>query len=107
MHHSLLVIELNVFKSLAVRSSMAHLHHGTACGGAVDLVVEGCVAVDLNGNRLGMDGGYGDREIRLEKQHCGDVPVVTTCHPVQLVAAVPVEEQDEWIEIIVTPERIY
>jgi 5-formyltetrahydrofolate cyclo-ligase len=69
-------------------------------------VVEGCVAVDLQGNRLNKGGGYGDREIRLVKQHCGDVPVLTTCHPVQLVAAVPVEEQDERIEII-TPERIY
>jgi 5-formyltetrahydrofolate cyclo-ligase len=38
------------------------------------------------------------------KQHCGDVPVLTTCHPVQLVAAVPVEEQDERIEIIVTSD---
>jgi 5-formyltetrahydrofolate cyclo-ligase len=41
------------------------------------------------------------------KQRCGDMPVLATCHPVQLVAAVPLEEHDERIEIIVTFERIY
>jgi 5-formyltetrahydrofolate cyclo-ligase len=74
---------------------------------AVDLMVEGCVAVDLQGNRLGKGGGYGDREIRLVKQQCGDVRVVTTCHPIQVVAAVPVGGNDERIDIIVTPARIY
>jgi len=73
----------------------------------VDLVVEGSVAVDMQGNRLGKGGGYGDREIRAVKDKSGDVLVVTTCHPVQIVKEVPAENQDERIDIVVTPDRIY
>lgn len=70
-------------------------------------MVEGCVAVDMRGNRLGKGGGYGDREIRLVRQKYGDVCVVTTCYPSQIVEAVPAGYRDEHIDIIVTPERIY
>lgn len=73
----------------------------------VDLMVEGCVAVDMRGNRLGKGGGYGDREIRLVRQKYGDVCVVTTCHPSQIVEEIPSGNRDEHIDIIVTPERIY
>lgn len=73
----------------------------------VDLVVEGSVAVDIQGNRLGKGGGYGDREIRALRDKCSDVLVVTTCHPVQIVKEVPAENQDERIDIIVTPDRVY
>ena len=71
-----------------------------------DLVVEGSVAVDENGHRLGKGGGYGDIEIQTLKRRFGVAPIVTTVHEVQIVKSVPFEERDERISIIVTPNRI-
>lgn len=75
----------------------------------VDLVVEGSVAVDLAGNRLGKGGGYGDREItHLSKVGSinGDTTLVTTVHDLQIVEMVPHELHDQKINMIVTPERV-
>jgi 5-formyltetrahydrofolate cyclo-ligase len=71
-----------------------------------ELIVEGSVAVDRCGNRLGMGGGYGDVEISTLKQRFGLIPIVTTVHDLQVVDAVPFDEKDEKISIIVTPTRI-
>lgn len=75
----------------------------------VDLVVEGSVAVDESGNRLGKGGGYGDREISellSQKAITMSTPVVTTVHKVQIVDKIPTEEHDQKINMIVTPERV-
>lgn len=75
----------------------------------VDLVVEGSVAVDLTGGRLGKGGGYGDREIEhllVEKAIVTDTPIVSTVHEVQIVEKVPMEPHDRNINMIVTPERV-
>lgn len=75
----------------------------------VDLVVEGSVAVDLEGGRLGKGKGYGDREIyHLFSENAIDdgTPIVTTVHEVQIVGKVPKESHDRPINMIVTPERI-
>lgn len=75
----------------------------------VDLVVEGSVAVDLEGNRLGKGGGYGDREIsELRDQGAigEDTPIATTVHELQIIESVPVEDHDEGINMIVTPMRV-
>jgi 5-formyltetrahydrofolate cyclo-ligase len=71
-----------------------------------DLIVEGSVAVDLKGNRLGKGGGYGDVEIRTLKTEFGPVPVVSTIHEMQIVPNVPFEEKDERVSVIVTPSRV-
>jgi len=71
-----------------------------------DLIVEGSVAVDLNGHRLGKGHGYGDIEIAILKKMFGLIPIVTTVHNMQVVDAVPFEEKDEKISVIVTPTRI-
>jgi 5-formyltetrahydrofolate cyclo-ligase len=71
-----------------------------------DLIVEGSVAIDLNGHRLGKGGGYGDVEIRTLKTEFGSLPVVTTVHDMQVVPSVPSEEEDEKVSIIVTPTRV-
>jgi len=71
-----------------------------------DLIVEGSVAVDRQGNRLGKGGGYGDLEINTLKRILGPIPVVSTVHDTQVVQAVPFEEKDEKVSIIVTPTRI-
>lgn len=75
----------------------------------VDLVVEGSVAVDKSGNRLGKGGGYGDREISellSKKAIIASTPVVTTVHEVQIIDKVPTEEHDQKINMIVTPEKV-
>jgi 5-formyltetrahydrofolate cyclo-ligase len=72
----------------------------------LDLIVEGSVAVDLKGNRLGKGGGYGDLEIRDLKAKFGPVPVVTTVHDMQIVESVPFEAKDQRVSIIVTPTRV-
>jgi len=71
-----------------------------------DLIVEGSVAVDNKGNRLGKGGGYGDREIKTLRKAFGPIPVVTTVHDAQVVNNVPAEEKDEKVSIILTPSRI-
>jgi len=71
-----------------------------------DLVVEGSVAVDRYGHRLGKGHGYGDIEIQMLKDMFGVIPVVTTVHDAQVVDNVPFEEKDEKVSIIVTPTSI-
>jgi 5-formyltetrahydrofolate cyclo-ligase len=71
-----------------------------------DLVVEGSVAVDRYGHRLGKGHGYSDVEIQMLRGMFGVIPVVTTVHDVQVVEDVPCEEKDENVSIIVTPTSI-
>jgi 5-formyltetrahydrofolate cyclo-ligase len=81
-----------------------------------DLIITGCVAVDSLGWRLGKGGGYGDVEIKRIKDQFGDmnhtvrigeIPVITTIHPIQIVDHVPNSHHDAKVNIIVTPEEIY
>jgi 5-formyltetrahydrofolate cyclo-ligase len=71
-----------------------------------DLIVEGSVAVDARGCRLGKGYGYGDVEIKTLKNMFGPVPILTTVHDLQVVENVPFEEKDEKVSLIVTPTRI-
>ncbi len=75
----------------------------------VDLVVEGSVAVDLTGGRLGKGGGYGDQEIEHllnENAINENTPIATTVHEAQIVEKVPLESHDKKIKLIVTPQRV-
>jgi 5-formyltetrahydrofolate cyclo-ligase len=71
-----------------------------------NLIVQGSVAVDMLGHRLGKGHGYGDVEIKTLKRMFGVTPIATTVHDVQVVEAVPFEEKDEKISVIVTPTRV-
>jgi 5-formyltetrahydrofolate cyclo-ligase len=71
-----------------------------------DLIVEGSVAVDVHGHRLGKGHGYGDVEIRTLKEMFGAIPIVTTVHDMQVVEAVPFEEKDEKVSLIVTSTMV-
>jgi len=71
-----------------------------------DLIIEGSVAVDVSGHRLGKGHGYGDVEIEALKRMFGEIPVVTTVHDIQVVDVVPFEEKDEKVSLIVTPTRL-
>ena len=74
----------------------------------VDLVVQGAVAVDFFGGRLGKGGGYGDREVALLQEHkkIPKAKVAVTVHDVQVVEKLPQNEWDFTVDIIVTPSRI-
>lgn len=75
----------------------------------VDMVIEGSVAVDMNGNRLGKGRGYADKEINEllnQKSINKGTPMVTTIHPLQIVNDVPVEIHDKKINMIVTPNEV-
>ena len=76
---------------------------------SVDLVVEGSVAVDREGRRIGKGKGYGDREIAdllSRKLIKNTTPISTTIHPLQLVDFVPTENHDQKLNMIVTTEEI-
>jgi len=75
----------------------------------IDMVIEGSVAVDMKGSRLGKGGGYGDREIEYLKRSGSirpETPIVSTVHSLQIVETVPTEEHDQKINMVVTPEKI-
>jgi len=71
-----------------------------------DLVVEGSVAVDMFGHRLGKGHGYSDLEIQVLRRTFGKILVATTVHNIQVVKEVPFEEKDEKVSIIVTPRHV-
>jgi 5-formyltetrahydrofolate cyclo-ligase len=71
-----------------------------------DLVIEGSVAVDIKGHRLGKGQGYGDVEIEILNRLFGVIPVVTTVHDAQLVETVPYEEKDQKVSIIATSTKV-
>jgi 5-formyltetrahydrofolate cyclo-ligase len=74
----------------------------------VDLIVEGSVAVDLKGGRVGKGGGFGDIEVAIltEIGAASDAtPIVTTVHKLQIVESVPMSEHDILIDFIITPDR--
>jgi 5-formyltetrahydrofolate cyclo-ligase len=74
----------------------------------VDLVVCGSVAVSRDGARVGKGGGYSDLEFALLRE-AGVIddatPLVTTVHPLQLVAEeLPETDHDFRVDVIVTPD---
>lgn len=70
------------------------------------LIIQGSVAVDTHGRRLGKGHGYGDIEIKILKEKFGTIPIVTTVHDIQIVGEVPFEEKDERVSIVVTPTKV-
>jgi 5-formyltetrahydrofolate cyclo-ligase len=77
----------------------------------VDLVVTGCVAVGLDGARLGKGGGFSDLEFAVASAAglIGPATVVaTTVHDRQVLPAgdIPMTGHDLWVNLIVTPGRV-
>ena len=77
--------------------------------GRVDLVVEGSVAIDTEGRRIGKGAGYGDLEFGILTE-LGlmdvNVPIATTVHDVQVLE--PPLPQDPWdvpLSMAFTPTR--
>ncbi|MGQ9513724.1 MAG: 5-formyltetrahydrofolate cyclo-ligase [Thermoproteota archaeon] len=72
-----------------------------------DFVIEGCVAVDGGGHRLGKGGGYGDKEIALARAKNPNVTVVVICSSKQVLDQVPFEEGDQLVDYIITEKSVF
>lgn len=77
----------------------------------VDLFVQGSVAVDRKGNRLGKGKGYGDEEYKELKEMgllSSNVKVVTLVHDCQVINEFSnlMREEDIKVDYILTPSRI-
>ncbi len=75
----------------------------------VDIFLQGCVAVDTKGNRIGKGRGYGDKEYFLLK-NLGKLkgPYVVVCHELQVFDDLShlCERYDARCDIILTPKRV-
>jgi 5-formyltetrahydrofolate cyclo-ligase len=77
----------------------------------IDLIVEGSVAVDIYGGRLGKGEGYGDKEYDMLSRKglvnaC--TPVVTTVHDIQVYdGRLPQDPHDVKVGLVVTPSRLF
>ncbi len=76
----------------------------------MDVFVQGCVAVDRKGNRIGKGSGFGDREYSIlkEKGLLDDCVYVVIAHPVQVFEDLSylMDEHDVRVDVILTPEGI-
>ena len=76
----------------------------------IDLVIVGCVAVARDGGRTGKGAGFADLELGILRQLGlvqADTPIVTTVHPLQIVASaqLPMLTHDWSLTWIVTPDE--
>ncbi|ADB58143.1 5-formyltetrahydrofolate cyclo-ligase [Archaeoglobus profundus] len=77
----------------------------------VDIFLQGCVAVDRKGNRIGKGSGFGDREYRIlrEKGLIDDETLyVVVAHPIQIFDDLShlMDEHDVKVDVILTPKEI-
>lgn len=96
-------------KAASIRGAFEHGGKISPWNVKVDLVVEGSVAVDMRGGRLGKGGGFGDLEVAILREAgaiADATPVVTTVHPIQIVEEIPMSEHDSPVDVIATPDRI-
>lgn len=75
----------------------------------IDLVVTGCVAVDVKGRRLGKGGGYSELEYAILRElNVLDekTPILTTVHDLQIVDYIPLELHDYTVDYVATPAKL-
>ncbi len=70
--------------------------------GDIDLIIIPGIAFDTQGNRIGFGHGYYDR--LLKKMTC---PVIALAYEFQILHAIPRQEHDVPIHMIVTEKNIY
>ncbi len=68
----------------------------------VELCVAPCVAVTERGDRLGMGGGYYDRWFAAHPK----VKRVALAYEAQVVEALPTDERDQKVDLVVTESRV-
>ncbi len=77
----------------------------------VDLFVQGCVAVDRKGNRIGKGSGFGDKEYKILREKGlidNDTIYIVIAHPIQVFDDLShlMEEHDVKVDVILTPNEI-
>ncbi|MCS7130255.1 MAG: 5-formyltetrahydrofolate cyclo-ligase [Archaeoglobaceae archaeon] len=77
----------------------------------VGIFAQGCVAVDLNGFRIGKGSGFGDKEFEILKKEgvlAKDVLFVVVAHDLQVFNDLSylMEEHDVKADVILTPTRV-
>ncbi|MDW7990033.1 MAG: 5-formyltetrahydrofolate cyclo-ligase [Archaeoglobaceae archaeon] len=77
----------------------------------VAIFAQGCVAVDLNGNRIGKGSGFGDREFEILKKEgllTEKSLFVVVAHGLQVFSDLShlMEKHDIRADVILTPEKI-
>lgn len=76
----------------------------------IDVVVTGCVAVDLQGVRLGKGGGFAELEYGILRELGAidaQTPIVTTIHDLQVIEeSIPLEVHDLIVDYYATPTRL-
>ncbi len=85
--------------------------YGNPLKTTVDLFVQGSVAVDKRGNRLGKGKGYGDKEWEWLEKHDLINPkakIVTIVHDIQILDdfSLLMSENDKMVDYILTPTQI-
>jgi len=102
-------LEIHPKRDKAISTAIKGLFkHGTPLVTPVDLIIQGSVAVDRRGNRLGKGKGYGDKEIAYLRERGlakPDIKVVTIIHEAQVVddLSALVDENDVPVDYILTP----
>lgn len=79
--------------------------------GKVSIFAQGCVAVDLHGNRIGKGSGFGDREFEILKKEgvlADKALFVVVAHDIQVFSDLSylAEPHDAKADVILTPTRI-
>lgn len=95
-------------RAATIRGALKHGRKVNVRQVKVDLIVEGSVAVDLKGGRVGKGGGFGDLEVAILREvgaATDDTPILTTVHELQIVESVPMTEHDAPVDFIITPGR--
>jgi 5-formyltetrahydrofolate cyclo-ligase len=69
----------------------------------IDLVIVPGSGYDYAGNRLGYGGGYYDILLSGKKKN---MPIIALAYEEQLVDAIPAEQQDVRVDMIVTDQRV-
>lgn len=77
----------------------------------VDIFLQGCVAIDRKGNRIGKGSGFGDKEYQLLKEKgllSDDCFYVVVAHPIQIFEDLSylMDEHDVRADVILTPDEI-
>ncbi|MDI6708130.1 MAG: 5-formyltetrahydrofolate cyclo-ligase [Candidatus Thermoplasmatota archaeon] len=77
----------------------------------VDIFIQGAVAVDLKGNRLGKGSGYGDKEywyLNSRNLLADKAPVLAIVHEIQILEDFSklTTQYDVKVNYIITPERV-
>lgn len=85
--------------------------YGKPLKSKIDLIIEGSVAVDLKGNRIGKGKGYGDREYEILKERGflrEGIKIVTIVHEFQIFKdfSYLMNEKDIKVNYIITDKRI-